>query len=359
MIFDTKSTVAPPLLLILSFSPSTWAACKAEYSSYAFNAADVLNDLWYDPSTGRWQDLWWQSANMISTLANFASLDWDNYFPIANHFFETTLVAAPQSNNGTFINDYYDDEGWWAMAWLRVYDLTQNSTYLDAAKEIFVDMQTGENATCGGHWWSKDYDDNVAIGNELYLAVAASLANRVPDQKSTYQDIAMKEYDWFISAGLINSNNTINDGLDLSTCEPGGIVWSYNQAAILGALIEMYRLTSNSTYLDTASSIAHGTIDHLTDAGGILTDFGDPGPMDLTTSQFKGVFARNLGYLQSVAPDDAYIIFLQKNADAIWSKARQEDGRIGAAWQGPYFNASAPSQSSALDCLVAATAVSD
>ncbi len=243
------------------------------------------------------------------------------------------------------------------MAWIRVYDLTQNSTYLDVASTIFEDMRKGDNATCGGHWWSKDETANTAIGNELYLATAASLANRVPDQRSTYADIATNEYNWFIGSGMLHPNNTITDGLYLSTCEPEGPIYSYNQGVILGALIEMYRLTQNQTYLDTACNIADAAMENLTDENGVLTDIGYPSPPDPTGAQFKGVFARNLGYLQSMAPRDTFVAFLQRNADAIWTEDRQDDGQIGPFWQGPYFNASAATQGSALDCLAAAAAV--
>ena len=162
---------------------------------------------------------------------------------------------------------------------------------------------------------------------------------------------------WFLSSGLINENNTVNDSLNLTDCNPTGTVFTYNQGVILGALVEMNRLTSNQSYLDIATKIAHGTIDHLCDSNEILTESGYPGPLDLVSAQFKGVFVRNLAHLQSSAPDDAYVSFLQKNADTIWSQD-QQDGRLGPDWQGPYFDASAPSQSSALDCLIAAAAVS-
>ena len=79
------------------------------------------------------------------------------------------------------------------MAWIKVYDITQNSRYLNTAKAIFDDLVKGDDATCGGHWWSKGNTDNTAIGNELYLAVAASLANRCSGLKSFYQDIATKQ----------------------------------------------------------------------------------------------------------------------------------------------------------------------
>jgi predicted alpha-1,6-mannanase (GH76 family) len=301
--------------------------------------------------------MWWNSANMVTTLADFAELDPDQYLSELSSYFETTFVAAPASNGGTFINDYYDDEGWWAMAWIKLYDLTRNSTYLEAAQDIFSNMVKGDDATCGGHWWSKDNDANTAIGNELYLAVAASLATRASNG-SEYADIANREAEWFLGSGMINKNNTVNDGLNLSTCTPIGPTYTYNSGVILGALVEMHVLTSNQTYLDIASNIAHGAIDTLTDSNGILTEIGYPGPPDATGAQFKGILARNLAYLQSVAGDAAYVSFLQLNADTLWNEDRQNDSLLGPDWQGPYFDASAASQSSALDCLVGAAAVS-
>ena len=357
MIRNSILEVAATVLLTTTCLPFAQAASRNHYINHALNATNVLNRDWYDRSNGQWQDLWWNSANMITTLADLTELDTNSFLPVSTYYFRTTFAAAQASNGGSFINDFYDDEGWWAMAWIKVYDITQNSTYLDAAKDIFDDMENGADATCGGHWWSKDNDANTAIGNELYLSVAASLANRVADQKAYYEDIATKEVDWFLNSGLINENNTINDGLDLSDCAPTGTVYTYNQGVILGALIEMNKLTSNQSYLETASSIAHGAIDHLTDSNGILTEPGYPGPPDTTGSQFKGVFARNLAVLQSVAADDAYVSFLQKNADAIWSEDRENGGMLGPDWQGPYFDASAASQSSAIDCLIGAAAV--
>jgi len=38
------------------------------------------------------------------------------------------------------------------MAWIKVYDVTQDAKYLDAAKDIFTDLLTGLGATCGGQW---------------------------------------------------------------------------------------------------------------------------------------------------------------------------------------------------------------
>jgi predicted alpha-1,6-mannanase (GH76 family) len=57
----------------------------------------------------------------------------------------------------SLLNRFYDDEGWWALAWIDAYDWTQNPDYLNTAQAIFTDMTGGWDDVCGGGiWWSKD-----------------------------------------------------------------------------------------------------------------------------------------------------------------------------------------------------------
>lgn len=53
--------------------------------------------------------------------------------------------------------------------------------------------------------------------NELYLSVAAHLANRVPNRQR-YFDVAKRQWSWFKNVGFINEQGTINDGLT-DSCE--------------------------------------------------------------------------------------------------------------------------------------------
>ncbi|KAJ9629457.1 hypothetical protein H2203_001831 [Taxawa tesnikishii (nom. ined.)] len=351
-------------LLLALYSTDVSAASAGDYSSHATQAADVMNKNWYNESTGLWENMWWNSANVLTVLGDLALVN-QQYADAAEKIFNNTLQKAPGKAAGAkgFLNAFYDDEGWWALAFIKGYDFTKDPRYLSQAETIFDDMTTGWNATCGGHWWNKPGDAqnpqaNTAIGNSLFLSAAASLANRVPSKKSEYLGWAQKEWEWFSGSGLINSDNLINDGIDLKTCKNNGATtFTYNQGVILGGLVELNMAAPDPSYLPTASKIAHATIAKLVDDDGILTEPNEKQPMDPTSAQFKGVFARNLHYLQEHAPDDAYVTFLQKNADAIWAKD-QNDGELGTAWQGPYYDAEPAGQSSALDCLVAAAAVS-
>lgn len=343
---------------LASIAPSIVdATSKAVYLDHAMNATDVLNQRWYSQSSGLWQDFWWNSGATLATIGDVALVN--NVFKeTANEIFSDILVSARASGGGTFLNAFFDDEGWWAMGWIKAYDVTKDKKYLSAAQEIFEDMLTGRGATCGGIWWSKEHVSNSAISNQLFLAAAASLANRVKGGDHQYQKIAQKQVDWLLPSGMMNDNDTFNDGLDISDCKLTGPVYSYNQGPILGALVEMHKLTDNGEYLDRARDIALGAIKQLaTPNDGVLTDSGYPGAMDATGAQFKGVFTRNLMYLQAESGRKEFVKFLQKNADSIWDVNRQTDGQLGALWQGPIKSISAASQASALDCLIAAAAV--
>lgn len=160
---------------------------------------------WYNADSGVWTNTdgslyWWQSANMLSAFNDLAMLDGgpkDHYSSV----WESTFNNAPASNPSPsvkkrfdgklekfytertaeeiqgrkmmkradvgFTNDFYDDEGWWALAWLGARDASGDIKYLNEAIDIWYDMNAGWNTgPCGGLPWNK-YEGTapVAIAN--------------------------------------------------------------------------------------------------------------------------------------------------------------------------------------------------
>ena len=355
--------------------------------SHAQSAITALQK-WYNSTTGLWETTgWWNSANALTTLADFAAID-SSLDYVAEHVFRNTFSQAqkaspevvkvrklysvttytgppfppgiipPKNGFSGFLNDFYDDEGWWALAWLQIYDLTKQPQYLQTAIDIFEDMRKGWGGTCEGLWWNKQHSYKAAIANSLFLTVASQLANRAAN-RGYYLDWAFKEWDWFQGTGMINSQYNINDGISLETCHSNnGTVWSYNQGVILGGLLEFHRAAPNQTYLVMAERIALAGINFLSDSNGILHDpcepnCGNDGP------QFKGIFLRNLQKLQLAVPNDRIKVFINANADSIWLNDRAPGDQLGLVWSGPFMGATASTQSSAADALVAAQAIRD
>jgi predicted alpha-1,6-mannanase (GH76 family) len=315
------------------------------------------------PSTGLYDTMgWWNSANAITVLADYSRIaDSKQYDGV----FASTFTAAQRKNPG-FLNKFYDDEGWWALAWIDVYDQTGNARYLGIAESIFTDMAGGWSDTCGGGiWWSKDRKYKNAIANELFLSVAAHLANRTADaSRREYLNWANKEWAWFRVSGMINSSHLINDGLDNRGSETtatactnnGGTVWSYNQGVILGGLTELSAADKDSSLLRRAAAIATAATTRLADSNGVLHDPCEPS-CGADGVQFKGIFIRNLVALDEVHPRAAYKIFTDNNANAIWKDARGINFQLGHVWSGPFEVGNAGSQSSALDAIVGAAAL--
>jgi len=335
---------------------------KAPEFCYLQKAALGVEKLqsWYNWSTGLWQTTnWWNAANAITVLVNYSAVSGStDYLPAIENTFSLN------SRQG-FLNSFYDDEGWWALAWVRAYDLTQNPDYLNMASSIFDDMTGGWDDVCGGGiWWSKDRTYKNAIANELFLSVAAHLANRVtdPDLQASYADWADREWQWFLQSGMINAQNLINDGLTRDgTCRNNGqTTWTYNQGVILGGLVELYQQSQDPSLPQAAQDIALAAINGLSDSCGILHDYHCEPQCGADTVQFKGIFVRNVMALNDAFPDDRYVQFVRANTDSIWNKDRGPAYEFGQVWSGPFNpdNHAAASQTSALDAIVAAAEMS-
>ena len=340
--------------LLAQTTPTSPAADP--YDQHAALAIQSLQT-WYDLDTGLYKTTgWWNSANAITVLADYASITQSREYDFV---FSNTLSLAQKTSPG-FINRYYDDEGWWALAWIDVYNITHDRRYLEAAKFIFTDMTYGWDNTCsGGIWWSKDRNYKNAIANELFLSVAAQLANTTSDaqQRSAYLDWASREWRWFSHSGMINKDHLVNDGLTASCENNQKTTWTYNQGVILGGLTALHRANYDPATLTQARAIAEAAIAHLTDVQGILHDSCEP-KCGADGTQFKGIFVRNLRALDAADPQAQYSRFVVTNADSIWSQTHPPDYHLGEVWTAPFGAADASSQSSALDALVAAAQMS-
>ena len=314
---------------------------------------------WYRPWSGRWRTTgWWNAANALTAVIAYTQRTGDRRY---ERVIERTFAGAHR-RHADFIVRYFDDNLWWGLAWIAAHDLTGESRYLDASRAIFAHAETGWDDTCGGGvWWNQDRKYKNAITNEQFLTLAARLHQRAPDADGYYLSWALREWEWFSSAGLIGASGLVNDGLTPGCENNGGITWTYNQGVILGGLAAMYEITADRAYLEQGEVIADAALRELTspppaDPPGILVEpkEADTARNDGDRPQFKGIFVRNLYdfYLQSRRP--TYREFILRNARSIWDNDRNAKDQFGLRWTGPFDQADACRQSAALDALNAA-----
>lgn len=310
---------------------------------------------WYSRRTGLWKSTnWWNSACALTALIRYTRHTGDRSHA---DVIPNTFARAERRHRG-FVNKYYDDNGWWALAWIDAFDLTGEERYLDKARSIFAHNLTGWDDTCGGGtWWNTDRKYKNAITNELFLALAARLHQRTPGG-TEYLGWAHRSWEWLQASGMIGPSGLVNDGLNAECQNNGGTTWTYNQGVILGGLTALHEITGDPAYLRQGETIADAVLRELAGPAGILaepTESPAQAKLDGDQTQFKGIFIRHLhefAPLSDRAP--AYREFIRANAEAVWRQARNHRDQFGARWNGPFDRADASRQSSALEVLTAA-----
>ncbi|MGH3263674.1 MAG: glycoside hydrolase family 76 protein, partial [Trebonia sp.] len=248
---------------------------------------------------------------------------------------------------------------WWALAWTSAADLTGDARYREAARAIFAHTLSGWDDTCGGGlWWNEKRDYKNAITNALFLVLAALLAARVPGRRE-YRDWALREWEWLHASGMIGPSGLVNDGLTADCANNGAATWTYNQGVILGGLAALHELTGERAYLRHGEAIADAALRSLVDAAGVLAEPGEDafaGRAD-DSAQFKGIFARYLHEFSRHSDKPEYRGFLLANADSVLACDVNAAGQYGLRWAGPFDRADASRQTSAIEVLTAAAAI--
>ena len=328
-----------------------------QYRVWAGQAVDALQR-WYSPRTGLWKTAaWWNCANALTAVVQHSQRTGEDRY---RYVIERTFGRARQGRRD-FTNQYYDDDGWWALAWIAAFDLTGDARYLDQARALFAGLTAGWDDVCGGGlWWTRGKTYKNAIPNELFLLIAGRLHQRVPGP-GDYLDWALREWQWFAASGLIGPAGLVNDGLTADCVNNGRTTWTYNQGVIVGALAVLYEITGDNSYLGPAETIAAAALRDLTVPPGILTEPGErqTARRDRDRPQFKGIFVRHLYELYRHQPRAEYRDFILANATSLWLNSRNRRNQVGLAWAGPFDRADAVRQGSALDALNAAVGVAE
>ena len=330
---------------------TAWVRSTVHAGTPAAAGATALMQ-YFNPVTGLWSGsvAGWQDANALTAMIDYMQGSGD-----ATYSYAIAILYRDNLGSTEFTNGYIDDAGWWSLAWLRAYQYTGNSAYLQTAEYDAGYMSQYWDGTCGGGvWWTIARQNKNAIANELYLYANAALHNTMPGD-TTYLARAQQEWTWFAHTGLINSSGLVNDGLNLSSCKNNGApTYTYDQGVILAGLSQLYLATGDHSLVTAAENIATAATTHLT-SNGILVDPCEPNSCATDGYTFKGVFVRDLRKFERDTGLGAYNTFLTAQAASINAHDTDADGQGGLYWAGPINAVNFPDQQSAQDALNAAT----
>lgn len=281
---------------------------------------------------------YWPQGHALDVLVDAYKRTGDaSYKTLMDQWYE----GVPVRNNNGFINEFYDDMGWNALAMLRAYDETGEAKYKDAVDILWADLKNGWNSTMGGGIaWRKQmpyYKNTPANGPAAILAARLYKEFNNPDDLQWARRIYgyIKDSLYNRSTGFVYDGiNSENDGVRNTTWK-----FTYNQGLFIGAAVELFKITNESVFLSDAIQAANYTLSDntltiqndnlLRDEGG-----GDGG-------LFKGVFVRyftDLIMTEGLLSSDRtrYSNFLKSNARTLWTEGTDKNYLLfGSYWKNP------------------------
>jgi len=300
-------------------------------------------------SAERSLDYFWSSSGYYLSSNN--STSWANYWPNAHGLDVLTdaylrnpsgalktqmvsLINGVKAKNGnTIIGYYYDDMEWMALASLRAFQATGDSTFKNVTDILWADIKNGwSNDLGGGIWWRKDNPSKNTPSN----MPAAILAARLYKKFNRAEDLqwAKNIYDWEKQVLYDASSGLVYDNIDKGGTKNTTWKFTYNQGTFLGAALELYLITGNNGYLNDAYMATDFTLNSgfLTNNGVLKDEGGGDGGL------FKGIFIRYFTRLIVDGGIDAskkttYLNFITNNATTLWSKGTNKNLVLfGSAW---------------------------
>jgi predicted alpha-1,6-mannanase (GH76 family) len=293
----------------------------------------------------------WSGSGKFFTTTN-TSAEWTQYWPNAHGLdvlvdayirtskdatikaqMDAFLTGVKAKNGNTWLNYYYDDMEWMALACLRAYNATNDAAYKDVVDILWADIKNGWTSDLGGGiWWNKENGEKGACSN----MPAAILAARLYQQFNRAEDLqwAQQIYTWQKNVLYESSTGLVYN--DIKANGNKNITWkfTYNQGTFIGTALELYKITGSSSYLSDALKAADYTINSgfLTSNGILKDEGGGDGGL------FKGVFVRYFTRLiveggLDDGKKNSYLNFMVANAKSLWSKGTNKDLVLfGSAW---------------------------
>lgn len=313
-----------------------WAsAADSSSKSLIYNFWNAQeNCLFFNNSSSapnNWNGNYWPQGHALDVLADAYNRTGDGFY---SHYFDLWYTGVRRANGNKFLNDFYDDMEWIALALFRTYNATGNEKWLTACREVWADIQTGWNTQGkGGIAWSKNHLwSKNACSNGPAAILAAFLYQQFHDEKDL--DWALKIYGWEKEYLFNPATGAVNDNLDTRSGTITTWIMTYNQGTFLGAALELYKITGEKTYINDAIKAADHTLSVLINTGDDLLKSEGTGDGGL----FKGIFIRYFTQLilSDGISDNArkrYIAALKRNGETLWREGTNKQKVLF----GPYW----------------------
>jgi predicted alpha-1,6-mannanase (GH76 family) len=272
--------------------------------------------------SGTWH-YWWQ-AHLLDNLVDAQVRDPQ---PEREIRIRRQIRSHRLRNNGSWINDYYDDMAWLALALERAGRLAgvEKPGALKKLCEQFINAWVPEDG--GGIPWRKQDQFFNAPAN----GPAAIFLSRYDDRLRRAQQMS----DWIDETLIDPETHLVFDGI-----KAGSLVraqYTYCQGVVLGLETELAARTEDADHADRVHRLVAAVRDNMAPDGVIKGAGGGDGGL------FNGILARYLALVVTTlpqrSPEDAEAreiarTLVHKSATSAWDNRQTVDGLplFGAFW---------------------------
>ncbi|CAM4366208.1 Ricin-type beta-trefoil lectin domain-like [Pedobacter westerhofensis] len=237
-------------------------------------------------------------------------------------------------------NHFNDDLQWAGLAFIRGYQITGNTAYLDQAKYTFNrTYDRGWTADLGGGlWWDDVRSEKSGLSNNPEVMLGCYIYEAT--KEVAYLNKAIAIYAWVKSTLYNGSTGAVSEKITAN-----GVLFNdanvYNVGAFVGAANHLHRLTGNSMYYDDAIRSIEYVKNNKT-TNGIITVAKRDGTWQSEFSRGLGEFVRDNNLWST------YYTWMKQNADAAWNSRRTDRNLTWNTWA-----STMPSDNiaNALECL--------
>ena len=258
----------------------------------------------------------YQAANEIEKLYKDAKL----MEPMLKIMYEYYNPAPPKPGFTDYImklkpgERYYDDNQWIGITSLDAFERNKNKSCFNLGKQMYDFMMTGyDNVLGGGIYWKEgDKSSKNTCSNGPGVLVALQMY-KVTKQKS-YLDTALLIFNW-TNQKLQAPTGLFYDNIRTKDGSVNKGTLSYNTGTMLQSNVYLYEITRDKKYLKAATLMADSSLNYFYGRGRFRDDLW-----------FNAVLLRGYQHLLKYNKDIKYILGFKKCLDNAIQNNKNELG---------------------------------
>ncbi|MFT4153848.1 glycoside hydrolase family 76 protein [Parafilimonas sp.] len=212
---------------------------------------------------------------------------------------------------------FYDDNQWIAIAYIDIYNRTNEKKYLDVAKAVYDFMMTGYDTAAGGglYWKYADKTTKNTCSNGPGILIALQLYKITDDKR--YLQTAIRLYDW-VNMHLQAPDDLYYDNIKIPSLKIDSVKYTYNTGTMLQSNVLLYNITHEKKYLQRAEAMAASATKFFYRKNKLPGNYW-----------FNAVMLRGYIELYRINHDKNLLGFWYDEAERIWHDEKDANGLLG------------------------------